>query len=90
MALEASMKTIRVNPDDAEAHCNLGKAANEMDCWGVAIEAFKEAIRIKPHYADAHYGMALAYAGLGCRAEAIEAFKLAVHLALPRRNTIWG
>jgi Flp pilus assembly protein TadD len=55
------LKPVRKNPDDAEAHSNLGFAYGESGKCKEAIESFKQAIRINPDHAGAHYGLGVAY-----------------------------
>ena len=41
-------RAIRIKPDNAEAHYNLGVAYGKLERYQEAIEACKQAIRIKP------------------------------------------
>ena len=47
-AIEAHKQAIRIKPDYAEAHDNLGNAYDKLGIYREAIEAFKQAIKIKP------------------------------------------
>ena len=47
-------KAIRINPDYAEAHCNLGLAFCKFGRYQDAVEAYKQAIRINPDFAEAY------------------------------------
>ncbi len=40
--IEAYKQAIRINPDDAEAHTNLGLAYNNLGMYKEAIESFKQ------------------------------------------------
>ena len=44
-AIEAYKQAIRINPDDAKAHSNLGNAYDSSGMNKEAIEAYKQAIR---------------------------------------------
>ncbi len=44
--IEAAKEEARKNPDDADAHYNLGLAYHESDMYEEAIDACKQAIRI--------------------------------------------
>jgi len=47
-AIEWLIKSVKLNPDDAEAYCGLGSAyCSKMD-YSQAIECFEMAIRLKP------------------------------------------
>jgi tetratricopeptide (TPR) repeat protein len=52
--IESYKQTIRINPDNADVHYNLGVA---FVCAGMhkeAIESFQQVIRINPDDTDAH------------------------------------
>jgi len=78
--IEAYKQTIRINPDDAIAHCNLGFAYDQLGFHEEAREAYIRAIRIDPDYAEAHYRLGLDYVIFGFRILAIEAYKQAVRI----------
>jgi len=45
---------IRINPNDAEAHNNLGILLKNLKHYEEAEKEYREAIRINPNYAEAH------------------------------------
>ncbi|MCX6915484.1 MAG: tetratricopeptide repeat protein, partial [Verrucomicrobia bacterium] len=45
---------VRLRPDDANAHYNLGVAPNKQGQMDEAIRQFQEALRLKPSNAEAH------------------------------------
>ncbi len=51
---------IRLKPDYAEAHINLGIALQDQGKLEEAIAEYRAAIRLKPDYAEAHYNLGLA------------------------------
>ncbi len=79
--IDSYKQAIRINPDDADAHYNLGNAFIEIGLYKEAIDAFKQAIRIKPDYAVAQNRLGVAFIGAGMDKEAIEAFKKAIKIA---------
>jgi len=79
-AIEAYKQAIRIKPDDAEAHYNLGVAYGELGMYREAMEAYKQAIRIKPDYAEAHYNLGVIYSKSGMYREAMEAFNQAIRI----------
>ena len=79
-AVEAYKQAIRIKPDYAEAHYNLGFSYDELGLCREAVEAYKQAIRIKPDYAEAHYNLGVSYGKLGLYREAVEAFKQAIRI----------
>ena len=78
--IEVYKQAIRINPDDAEAHYNLGTYLFHSGMYKEAIEAFKQAIRINPDYADAHYNLACSYSLLGSVNKALESLGKAIDL----------
>ncbi len=69
-----------INPDNAEAHNNLGLAYMRLSRRAEAAEAFRRAIRINPDHADAHYNMGFAYRKLGRYNEARAVYKKAIRI----------
>ena len=45
---------IRLKPDNAEAHNNLGVSLNDQGKLDEAIAEYREAIRLKPEHVEAH------------------------------------
>ena len=56
-AIDSYKQAIRIQPDCAEAYCNMGASQNDKGDLDAAIGSYKRAIKIKPHYADAHSNM---------------------------------
>ncbi len=79
-AIEAYKQAIRIDPDEAIAHCNLGFAYDQLGFHIDAREAYIQAIRINPDYAEAHYYLGADYIILGFRIFAIEAYKEAIRI----------
>jgi tetratricopeptide (TPR) repeat protein len=73
-------EAIRFNPDDADAHENLGIALKRRGEFGEAILQFREAIRIKPDHVDAHYNLGASLINQGQVDEAISEFQEALRL----------
>ncbi len=73
--IEACKQAIRINPDFAEAHFNLGVAYGDSGMYKEAIDAFKQAISINPDFAEAHFNLGVAYGKSGMHKEAIESSK---------------
>ena len=79
-AIEDAREEVRRNPDDAEAHYNLGIAYGESSKWKEEIEAYKQAIKIDPDYRDAHYNLGYSYCESGKYREAIKSYKQAIRI----------
>lgn len=71
---------VRLNPDDAVAHYNLGLALLDDNDLAGAAAALKEAIRLKPDHAEAHWALGNAYAARSDHAKAIAAYRQALRL----------
>ncbi|MEK7449595.1 MAG: tetratricopeptide repeat-containing serine protease family protein [Planctomycetota bacterium] len=79
-AIKFYKEAIRIKPDFAQAHDNLGIIYGKSGDYQKAIESFKQAIRIKPDLAQAHYNLGLAYRESGNYPKAIESFKQAIRI----------
>lgn len=64
---------IAIKPDIAEAHSNLGNAAQRLGDLGTAVREYREAIRLAPELAEAHNNLANALFRLGRADEAATA-----------------
>jgi tetratricopeptide (TPR) repeat protein len=62
---------IRIKPDYAEAHLDLGLVQGKQRKLEEAIAELRAAIRIKPDHAEAHFNLGIALANQGRRDEAI-------------------
>ena len=88
-AIEAYKQTIRINPDDAIAHCNLGFAYDQLGFHEEAREAYIQAIRIDPDYAEAHYSLGVAYLLIKDRDSAINEYKILKELDIDLANELF-
>ena len=77
-AIDAYKKTILLNPNFADAYCNMGVALNQKGNVHEAIELYNKALSIMPDYADAYYNLGNALKDQGKFDEAIEAYQSAV------------
>ena len=79
-AIAQYVQGLRMNPDDAEAHCNLGVTLRQVGRIEDAIGHYEQALRINPDFAEAHYNLALALAQTGRIEEAIAHFEQALRI----------
>ena len=79
-ALAAFQSALRLKPDDATLHFNLGITYSRLEQYENAVNAFKEALRLKPDLALASNSLGLAYFNLDRYSEALAAHKEAVRL----------
>ena len=78
--IESYKQAIRINPDDASAHYNLGVTYYELGMYKEMIESCKQAIKIDPDDASVHNNLGLAYYKSGMYKEAIESFRQAIRI----------
>ena len=80
-AVPISEEALRLKPDLAEAHNNLGIAMAQLPGrLKDAIDQFREAVRLKPDFAQAHYNLGNALYGSDRTAEAVAEFEEALRL----------
>jgi tetratricopeptide (TPR) repeat protein len=80
-------EALRVNPDDANAHNDLGDALEHLGHREQAMVHFRTAIRLQPDYAIAHYNLSLLLRELDDFDEALRELQTARRL-LPDRPEI--
>ncbi len=79
-AVELMQRAIRLVPDSAEMHYNLGNAFQNMGRFVEAIASFRQAIRLKPDLAPAYNNLANALRVTEQLDEAIATFHQAIRL----------
>jgi serine/threonine-protein kinase len=79
-AVAALREAIRLRPDGAIAHTNLGNALRDQGKLAEAVAEFGEAIRLQPDEADAHNSLGNALRDQGKLAEAVAEFGEAIRL----------
>ncbi len=79
-AIDAFKHAIKLKPDYAKAHYNLGNVYYNLHRYTESIDAYKEAIRIKPDYADAYTTLGVVSLILSRYDEAIGAFRKSVKI----------
>jgi Flp pilus assembly protein TadD len=72
----ALREAVRLKPEYAEAHNELGYVYQETGHFAEAVDEFKIAIRQKSDYSLAHYNLAIAYLDMGNRNGALEQYKI--------------
>jgi tetratricopeptide (TPR) repeat protein len=80
-SVAAFQQVVRLKPDDAVGHLNLGLAYNGAKQFEKAVGAYREAIRLKPDNDAAFNQLGSAYYELEQYSEAATAFQQAVRLA---------
>jgi len=71
-------RILDINPNLAEAHCNLGSVQNNLGDNAAAEQSHRRAIALKPEYADAHGNLGNVLSDLGRLDEAIACYQQAL------------
>src|SRR5688572_10686644 len=73
-SVEAYKKHLDANPDDAEAHYNLGQSYANLANYSEAIREYRQATRLKENDADMYYDLGVAHTKLAQYDAAAAAF----------------
>ena len=76
----AKEKAVKLAPNDAEAHYNLGNTLQELGRLDEALASFAQAIALKPDYAEAQNNLGNTLQELGRLDEALASFAQAIAL----------
>ncbi len=79
-AIAQYLEAIRLNPNNAQFHNNLGIAYARKVKWSEAMGAYEQALQRDPFYVDAHYNQALSLLHLSKKEEAIRALNQALKI----------
>jgi tetratricopeptide (TPR) repeat protein len=79
-AIPQYQEAVRLKPDDADLHNNLGTALGRTGQVDEAIRQYEEALRLEPDHAEAHNNLGTALGRTGQVDEAIRQLREAVRL----------
>jgi hypothetical protein len=71
-------QAVRLRPQAAEAHNNLGLALNALGRFSEAEACFLEALRLQPGYVEGHNNLGSVYKDQGRLAEALASYQVAL------------
>jgi uncharacterized protein (TIGR02466 family) len=77
-AIALYRRAVALNPDFAEAHCDLGTTYKEIGWLDEAIVVYQEAVRAKPDFALAYSNLGVALKDKGRLEEAVAAYTQAI------------
>lgn len=79
-AIPLCKEAVRLAPNDAESHKNLGLAYADTAQFSLAEQESRTAIRLQPNYEKAYSNLGKALQGMGRYDEAFTAYREAIHL----------
>ena len=80
-AEDALREALRMEPDNAMLHVNLGNLQDQAGQKDDALKSYLKALELEPKNVNAHYNLGLLYVELGKYQEAKKAFSEALQLA---------
>jgi tetratricopeptide (TPR) repeat protein len=80
LAVAAYRQAIKLRPDDAKAHYNLGHALRKQKRLDEAVAALRQAVKLRPDYAKAHNNLGNALRKQKAFDEAMAAYRQAIAL----------
>ena len=87
-AFKLFKKKIKEDPNNVEAHNNLGVILFQLGKFEEAKKSYKKAILIKPNYLSAHINLAAAYKKLGRLEKALKSSEKAIEINPTNVNAI--
>lgn len=79
-AILSYQRALKINPNYAEAHNNLGIAHKSLGRVEEAISAYRQAIKIKPDFAKAFNNLGNALSEMGQQESAVECYRRAIEI----------
>ena len=79
-AVDANQTAVRLSPQDAAAHNNLGITLQELGRFDEAEASYRQAIVLKTDFAGSHYNLAVTLHALGKLIEAEASYRQAIAL----------
>ena len=89
-AIRAYHEALRLDPEHAEAHVNLGRLLHERGAVTEAARHYREAAALRPADATAAYDLGVALQDLGRFEEAAEVYGAAIELAPGHADTYFN
>ena len=74
-AMECLRQALRIRPDYAMAHVNLGNILKDQGQLGEAVQSFRQAVNLNPKMPEAYYNLGNALLDQGQFAEAAQSFR---------------
>jgi tetratricopeptide (TPR) repeat protein len=91
-AIKELREAVKINPNYAEAHYELGVLYDEKEDHAGAAQELQKAININPNYADAHFRLGILYQALRGYDQTLSQFEevLRINPNFPRIHTAMG
>ena len=88
--IEDAKEEVRKNPDDAEAHLNLGAVYEIAGKSYKAIKAYKRAIRLDPDFAKAYFLLGASYYAVSDISSALDQYRILKKLDTELANGLFN
>ena len=88
-AIASYAHAIKLKPDFAVSHFNLGVALQDKGDFESALQSYEKAIAIKPDYLSAYYNIAVSFGKIGFLENSVEFFLEAIRLE-PYHYSSWN
>ncbi|MDG2355847.1 MAG: tetratricopeptide repeat protein [Paracoccaceae bacterium] len=88
-AITSYTNAIKLKPDFAVSHFNLGVALQDKGDFETALQSYKRAIAIKPDYLAAHYNIAVSFGKIGFLENSVKYFLKTIRLD-PYHHSSWN
>ncbi len=89
-AIRAYREAVRLDPEHADAHVNLGRLLHERGAVAAAARHYRQAAALRPSDATAAYDLGVALQDLGRFEEAAEVYGAAIELAPGHADTYFN
>ena len=89
-AIRAYREAVRLDPEHADAHVNLGRLLHEQGAVAAAAGHYRRAVALRPSDATAAYDLGVALQDLGRFEEAAEVYGAAIELAPSHADTYFN
>ncbi len=88
-AIESFKQSLRLKPEDSQAHFSLGMTYSKTKNYKEAFESFKNAVKFRPDWTDAHFRVGVMSYVLGKKSQASEEYRKLVEFKSPLANILY-
>jgi tetratricopeptide (TPR) repeat protein len=88
-AINALKQALKIRPEDAPTHFQLGMTYAKSKSYKDALDSFKRATRYKPDWAEAHFRLGMMSYVLGKQSQALDEYQKLKELKSPYASTLY-